>query len=102
MPNAPSSPPQSAADGLPRRDGPRLDVYVSRGCLNCDESVRLAEEAAARYPGVVVRVIDLDTDRNPPPDPIVAVPTYVLDGRVVSLGNPYPERLFAQLREAVG
>jgi hypothetical protein len=46
------------------------------------------------------RVIDLDLYGSPPPDPVVAVPTYVLNGRVVSLGNPYPEELFARLHEA--
>jgi thiol-disulfide isomerase/thioredoxin len=77
-----------------------LQVYVSSECLNCDEALSLAEEAAARYPDVVVRVIDLDLNGSPPPDPVVAVPTYVLNGRVVSLGNPYPEELFARLFEA--
>lgn len=77
-------------------------MYVSGECLNCGEAVRLAEEAAERYPSVVVRVIDLDElDGSPPPDPVVAVPTYLLNGRVVSLGNPYPEELFARLHEAV-
>jgi alkyl hydroperoxide reductase subunit AhpF len=81
---------------------PRLEVYVSSECPNCGEAVRLAEEAAERYPNVVVRVIDLDQlDGNPPPDPVVAVPTYLLNGRVVSLGNPYPEELFTRLHEAV-
>jgi hypothetical protein len=94
MPNTPFDPRPTAA--------PRLEVYVSNACLNCAEALRLADEAAVRYPGVVVRVVDLDMDWIPPPDPIVAVPTYVLDGRVVSLGNPYPEKLFAWLREAVG
>ena len=75
-------------------------MYVSSECLNCDEAVRLAEEAAARFPGVVVRLIDLDRNGSPPPDPVVAVPTYVLNGRVISLGNPYPEELFARLHEA--
>ena len=83
-----------------RKDAPRLDVYVSTECLNCVEAVTLAEEAAARYPSVSVRVIDLDLDGNPPPDLVVAVPTYVLNGRVISLGNPYPEELFARLHEA--
>ena len=27
---------------------------------------------------------------------VVAVPTYMLDDRVVSLANPYPEELFAR------
>jgi hypothetical protein len=79
-----------------------LEVYVSSECLNCDEALSLAEEAAARYPDVVVRVIDLDLNGSPPPDPVVAVPTYVLNGRVVSLGNPYSKELFACLFEAAG
>jgi hypothetical protein len=83
-------------------EAPCLEVYVSNACLNCAEAVHLAEEAAVRYPNVVVRVVDLDMDHVPPPDPIVAVPTYVLDGQIVSLGNPYPEELFACLREAGG
>ena len=84
------------------RNAPLLEVYVSSECPNCDEAVRLAEEAAARYPDVVVRLIDLDElGGNPPPDPVVAVPTYLLNGQVVSLGNPYPDDLFARLDEAV-
>jgi alkyl hydroperoxide reductase subunit AhpF len=79
-----------------------LEVYVSTECSNCGEAVRLAAEAAARYPRVIVQVIELEgLDGKPPPDQVVAVPTYLLDGRVVSLGNPYPEDLFSQLRAAV-
>ncbi len=93
----------TTADRLQRKEAPRLEVYVSTMCPNCGEAVRLAEEAAARYPDAVVRVIDLDQlDGRPPPDPVVAVPTYLLNGRVVSLGNPYPEELFARLHEAIG
>ena len=79
-----------------------MEVYVSSECLNCDEARTLAEQAAARYPNVVVQVIDIDLNGSPPPDPVVAVPTYVLNGQVVSLGNPYPEELFARLFEAAG
>jgi hypothetical protein len=101
MPDAGSESQTTTADPPRRRAAPRLEVYVSSECLNCGEAVRLAEEAAARYPAVMVRVIDLDVDQTPPPDPIIAVPTYVLDGRVLSLGNPDPEELFARLHEAV-
>jgi alkyl hydroperoxide reductase subunit AhpF len=84
-------------------NAPLLEVYVSTECPNCDEAVRLAEEAAARYPQVAVRLIDLDElGGNPPPDPVVAVPTYLLNGRIVSLGNPSPEDLFARLHREVG
>jgi len=101
MPEASTRPETATRDRIPRQTAHRLEVYVSSQCLNCDEAVRLAEEAAARYPCVIVRVVDLDQEGSPPPEPVVAVPTYVLDGRVVSLGNPYPEELFARLHEAV-
>ena len=101
MPEAPTLPETTTPDRLKRQAIPRLEVYVSSQCMNCDEAVRLAEEAAARYPNVVVRVVDLDLVGSPPPEPVVAVPTYLLNGRVVSLGNPYPEELFARLHEAV-
>jgi alkyl hydroperoxide reductase subunit AhpF len=97
MPDALTTSETKTPHGL-QRNAPLLEVYVSSECPNCDEAVRLAEEAAVRYPDVVVRLIDLDElGGNPPPDPVVAVPTYLLNGRVVSLGNPYPEDLFARL-----
>lgn len=87
------------------RDAPRtpcLKVYVSSHCANCSEARRLADVAAVRYPCVTVQVVDLDTEQATLPEFIVAVPTYVLDGRVVWLGNPSSEELFARLGEAVG
>lgn len=35
------------------------------------------------------------------PETVVAVPTYLTDGRRVWLGNPALEKLFARLSEAV-
>ena len=101
MPDAPTYPAPAALDRPPRKEAARLEVYVSSECMNCEDAVRLAEEAAARFPTAIVRVIDLGMQGSPPPDPVVAVPTYVLNGRVVSLGNPDSEELFARLREAV-
>lgn len=101
MPNASTRSEIEMPDRLRGKTAPRLEVYVSNECPNCGEAVRLAEEAALRYPNVLVCVIDLDQlNGGPPPDPVVAVPTYLLNGRVVSLGNPYPEELFARLHEA--
>jgi alkyl hydroperoxide reductase subunit AhpF len=100
MREAPTCSETATPGRLEKQATPRLEVYVSSHCLNCDEALRLAEEAAARYPHVVVRVVDLDLCGSSPPDPVVAVPTYVLNGRVVSLGNPYAEELFARLHEA--
>lgn len=103
MAGAPTDSEAIRSQRLSRGDIVRLEIYVSSECPNCGEAVKLAEDAAARYPNVVVRVIDLDQlNGNPPPDPVVAVPTYLLNGRVVSLGNPDPEDLFARLHEAAG
>jgi hypothetical protein len=79
----------------------RLEIYVSDYCDNCQEALRLAELAAS-VSGAEVRVIDLDTTTDPVPVRVVAVPTYVVDGRVISLGNPYPEELLRLLRQEVG
>ena len=106
MPDALAAPTRSATTiphHVQREVAARLEVYVSSECPNCGEAAELAEEAAARYPTIVVRVIDLDQlDGGPPPDPVVAVPTYLLNGRVISLGNPYPEDLFARLHQEFG
>lgn len=99
MPQAHSHPP-ARPEGPGRR--PRLHVYVATHCPNCREARRLAEQAAARFPAANVRVINLDQDDAAPPEAVVAVPTYVLDGAVISLGNPAPEELFARLRRAAG
>jgi hypothetical protein len=77
-----------------------LEVYVGGHCPNHGDALRLADEAVARFPGIAVRVIDLELAESPPPEGIVAVPTYVLDGRVIALGNPCPDELFARVREA--
>ena len=68
-------------------------------CPSCAETRRLAEAAAARFPHLGVRLVDLDGGA-PLPEAVVAVPTYLMDGQVLWLGNPAPEELFARLSEA--
>lgn len=79
----------------------RLLIYVSDHCDNCTEALRLAD-LAREVPGAEVRVVNLDTSPDPAPARIVAVPTYVLDGRIVSLGNPYPDDLLRMLEQTGG
>jgi len=74
-----------------------LDVVVKPNCPSCDEARRLAREAGERFPDLRVRVIELD-GRAPAPASVVATPTYLLDGRVVSLGNPGVEQLARAIR----
>ncbi len=73
-----------------------LQVFVEAGCDLCRRALHLAEEVDGADPGLAVRVIDVSeaAERR---DDVFAVPTFVLNGRVFSLGNP--EQSF--LREAI-
>jgi predicted thioredoxin/glutaredoxin len=77
----------------------RLEIYIADHCDNCEEAFRLAE-LAADVRGVQVRVVNIDAPADAEiPATVIAVPTYTLDGRVISLGNPYPDELLCLLRQ---
>lgn len=75
-----------------------LQVVVSRDCPTCEESRTVVLEMHERFPLLEVELIDLDAG-NPVPDGVVATPTYLLDGRVISLGNPRREDLVRKITE---
>lgn len=70
---------------------PRLAVYVLGECFNCRYALATAAAIRDHYPHVEVEVIDLATAT--PPDCVFATPTYLLDGRVWSLGNPSSQQI---------
>ena len=70
-----------------------LGVRVGADGASCQRARRLAEDVDDRYPELSVRVIDVSEPAGQRDD-VFAVPTFVLDGRVVSLGNP--EQSFLQ------
>ncbi len=75
----------------------KLDIYVEPECSTCLYAYDLARTVRRRAPEVEVSVIDLtEPDVNCPPS-VFAVPTYLLNGRTISLGNPDEESLLAQL-----
>lgn len=76
-----------------------LKVYVEASCWACSESRRIVAEMRPQFPQVAIELIDLTGRARP--DTVFAVPTYVLDGRVISLGNPYRHDLSRRLREAL-
>ena len=78
---------------------PILRIYVSRHCFTCDEALRLADEVRSRFTDIALQVIDMDKEGSKNLDDVFSVPTYVLDGCVLSLGNPEPEELFTSLRK---
>ncbi len=77
-----------------------LRVYVDRDCWNCQEARALAYEMTELFPSIRVELIDLGQVANRPDD-IFATPTFVLNGRVISLGNPSREALYQHIRHAL-
>lgn len=78
---------------------PTLRIYIGQHCWSCEEAVRLAEEVKRKFGAVHVDVIDLDAEGSVNHDDVFSTPTYVFNGRTISLGNPSPEELFRQLGE---
>jgi hypothetical protein len=66
-----------------------LEIYVAPDCFGCETARDLAGILRARgWPGLEVRLLDLSDPHVVRPPAVFAVPTYVLDGHVISLGNP--------------
>lgn len=76
---------------------PTLRIYIAQHCWSCDEAVRLAEEVRRKFSGINVELIDLDAEGSVNVDDVFSTPTYVFDGRTISLGNPTAEELFAKV-----
>ncbi len=72
----------------------RLDIYIDDYCETCDHARHMAEQVRERMPQVEVNLIELTGDK---PDSVFAVPTYLLDGATLFLGNPSEAELFERL-----
>lgn len=84
-----------------KRDEPcvqhRLTIYVTAHCANCAYATDVAVSIRRAYPQTIVRVIDLADPQEPAPDSVFATPTYLLNGRIWSLGNPSAQQIHAAL-----
>ncbi|GAC1566440.1 MAG: hypothetical protein NVS3B14_08730 [Ktedonobacteraceae bacterium] len=74
-----------------------LEIYITDQCANCREALLIAEQAGS-IAGLEVTVVNLDVPGQSVPPQVFAVPTYVLNGLVVSLGNPDRDAFLAGLR----
>jgi hypothetical protein len=72
-----------------------LEIYVAEECWSCEEARRIAGAVGRAFPNVQVHLKDLNNGSRP--SEVFAAPTYLLDGRIVSLGNPSREELWAML-----
>ena len=69
-----------------------LRIYISGNCWGCEGAREMAAQMQRLYPKLAVHLLDIDAVGETP-DEVFATPTYLLNGRVVSLGNPSPEAL---------
>ena len=74
-----------------------LEIYVEASCTLCARAVDLAGHMREEFPDARIELIDLTDGGGVHRRLVVATPTYVLNGRVFSLGNPAPSELRAEL-----
>ena len=77
----------------------KLQVYIREDCWTCAESHRIVAEIAPQFPQLSVELVDIETPNRP--QNVFAVPTYVLDGRIISLGNPYRDELRREIKNVL-
>ena len=66
-----------------------LEIFVTASCPGCDRARANAETICSwGLASLDVVLRDLGDPGTVRPAAVFAVPTYVLDGRVISLGNP--------------
>jgi Thioredoxin domain len=71
----------------------RLDIFVAAGCRFCDRATTIAGEIADRFPSINITLVDVAEAGDGLPESVFAVPTYLLDGQLISLGNPAVDEL---------
>lgn len=79
-----------------------LDIYISKHCLSCDYAREVATDIERKFPEVEIHLIDIETSPESIPESVFATPTYLLNGRVWSLGNPSTEKINQTLGPMTG
>ena len=72
-----------------------LTVYISDECWSCEETQRILDDITPQFPELLLNLVNIR--QEPLPDGIFAVPTYLLNEKVISLGNPTREALRKRL-----
>jgi hypothetical protein len=77
-----------------------LKIFVTEHCPGCSEAQRIAARVARDFPHLDVEIIDLNAPEVSVPEVVFATPTYMLDNRIVSLGNPSPAQVAQWAKES--
>jgi len=78
----------------------KLQVYIADDCPGCAQARRLVNAVTQNYPKLKIDLLNLSNPDTICPDNIFATPTFVLDNRIISLGNPSIVELRQQLLQA--
>ncbi|CAN5731656.1 hypothetical protein BH23CHL5_BH23CHL5_25830 [soil metagenome] len=77
-----------------------LEVFVHPDCLAGDTAQSIVDRLRRlRFPNVDIRLIDLSLPGVIRPAAIFTVPTYVLNDKVISLGNPAFDELLKRITD---
>ena len=79
-----------------------LEVYVDRNCWGCIEARAIAQQVAQELPQVQVTVVDISETSGAYIHKVFAVPTFILNGQVVALGNPYRAEFRQRIEKLLG
>lgn len=82
---------------MPRMMTLILQVYIADDCWSCRETRRIVTDVAPNFPEITVEVLAVGESL---PEDVFAVPTYLLNGRVIFLGNPTRDELSRKLAAA--
>jgi hypothetical protein len=77
-----------------------LQVYVSANCAVCQRTRSLIATVRAQHPEYPIELIELDQPGATRPDYVFGTPTFVLNDRIVFLGNPALDALIDLLQIA--
>jgi glutaredoxin-related protein len=77
-----------------------LRIFIAENCPGCNDAREIAAQIEQNYPKIAVELVDIVESRAAIPESIFATPTYMLNDRVVSLGNPSPEQVAQWVEEA--
>ncbi len=80
---------------------PSLAIYVSAHCPVCEYAHDVAELIRRNFAQVQVRLVDIHGVQEIIPEAVFATPTYLLNGRLWSLGNPSLEKIYETFQNFV-
>lgn len=78
-----------------------LTIYTKTGCPTCDTTAHIAEAVRERFRCLTVNLVHLDRTPEVIPPEVIGTPAYLLNDRIISLGNPDDEDLYARIRRAL-